>query len=165
MKHELAIALIREYGEKMQRQRGTLLLCPCCGKNILTFQSCGWSRYKPTLVCAICADSKGIPPEHWAIVQNPERWSAIHSYYFSVGRHSPAINGRGYVEIQATSQEEAKEIFRSAYPDVAFHCFDGLSDQDKDRLHNYGRICYGDTCTPPAINRKTASVAGCTFSF
>lgn len=140
MNHKLAIALIKEYGEKKQRQNGTRHPCPCCGKDTLTFHACSWSRYKPTLICESCANTE-LPPENWAIVQNPERYEAVRGYFFIFG---PEGTRRNYVEIEATSWAEAKAKFHKAYPDPGRWCgTDGLSDPYlREKWCNCGKVTY-----------------------
>ena len=149
MNHELAVAIIEEYGEKKQGQRGAQLSCPCCGKEISSTYS--WSSYRPTRICENCTTIE-IPPEDWAIVHNPEQWGMVQKFYCSIGRFNPIR--KGYVVIEAACITEARSIFHEAYPGIGAIFADRYSDEDKARKHCYGTIHYRSDSIPPITDKQ-----------
>lgn len=101
--------------------------CPRCGKANMMLPATrnALSRCYSVYVCDVCGIDEAlramkgnhIPAAAWDVAINPEEYDLMSSYYFTFGSDPEFPYRNAWIEIVASSWEEATELFRQAVPD------------------------------------------------
>lgn len=134
--------------------------CPRCGRNNMTVPVTrnALSRCYNIHICDMCGmdealraiTSSNIPPVAWDVAINPERYDLMNRYYFTFGDDPQLPYQNAWLEVVASSWDEATALFRETVPNKVSgdlncsFCYDETKWKQLDPpLHWVGYECVG----------------------